>query len=240
MEIENKQEWKICKNNLSEENPCGICFSGSFGKTVFHKCANGVNHVFCKACMKTWYNTHTSSRTCPICKEEVSIGVLKGRYQDPAEKFEKWNYRQVGQVEHLIKKVSTVGLATAGVITAAITAEAGTVTSIATAVALGGIVATAPLVFGCGGERGRGKIATAVTALGAVEVASALTRGVFLRGEVVKNLIGAVAATGVTEAAAVAGATAGIVAAVAGAVGAELTGRATESLTRRIVRWMKE
>ena len=115
MEIENKKEWKICKNNLSEENPCGICLSGSSGKTVFHKCANGVNHVFHKACMKAWYDMRTSSRTCPTCKEKISIGVLKGRYQDLAEKFEKWNYPQADQVENLDKGTSIVITVVAGI-----------------------------------------------------------------------------------------------------------------------------
>ena len=117
MEIENKQEWKICKNNLSEEDPCGICFLGSCGKTVFHQCANGVNHVYHKGCIKPWYDARTSSRTCPACREKVSIGDLKGRYQDPAEKFEKWNYPQAVQFEGFNYKGFATGFAAIGVVT---------------------------------------------------------------------------------------------------------------------------
>ena len=236
MEIENKQEWKICKNNLSEEDPCGICHLASSGKTVFHKCANGVNHVYHKACMKAWYETAGSRQTCPTCEEQISYGDLKGRYQDLAEKFEKWNYPQADQVENL-KKGFTIAFVATGVtaVVAGVTAvAAGTVTKIAEATALAGIATvTATLGFGPSLEQGRGMIETATTAL---EV-GILTVALGAEGaRVVRK--GIIEAQEVADLAVVGLAMVGL--AIAGIKGEGLTGRATESLARRIVKWMKE
>ena len=290
MDIENNQAWKICKNNLSEENPCGLCLLGASGKTVFHKYANGIDHVHHKACMKARYETPAKRKICPTCKEKISYGDLKGRYEDLAEKFEKWNYPQADQVENLDKKGSIVIAVVAGVsllvavralfeteeilkrgsatgamemerattlITTAAAATIGAATlgfkyslirrkgmTTAMAAAAEGGALTAAAIAAVAARVGEEAVVAAAGTVGALAV---FTTGL-LRGEV-ENLAGAVAAAvsiGIGVAAgrigikAVEGVAAGLTGVVAGVAGAELTGRVTESFTRRIVRWMKE
>ena len=224
------QEWKICKNNLSEENPCGICLLGSSGKTVFHKCANGINHVYHKACMKDWYDIRTSTRRCPTCNEKVSIGDLKGRYQDLAEKFEQWNYPQADQVENLSKKGFTIALVAGGVTAVVV---AGGVTAVAATTALGGATIAMATLLGCRPrlEQGWGMIATVATAATATVAVDAGVKVVAETG-----LLRARDEGVVDLAVAVGIGTAIEIGAVAVSRG---MGVATDSLTCRIVKWMK-
>ena len=146
----------------------------------------------------------------------------------------------IGALE-LLKERLLVGVISTGteIVQATTTITAGVA-------GLGGLATSMASGFRPGVKQGRGIIAAVATPIGALGAAGAFTTGLFLRDEVVKNLAGVVAEVAgsigiaAVAATAVAGVATAVVGVATGVVGAELTGRATESFTGRIVRWMKE